>query len=76
MNIMQKFTARNEATGFTSGRPYFTADVLEIREGDAYSCIISDDRGVRHQINSDVPVLYSNGDRVEFDVNEVTDGNI
>lgn len=73
--FMYKFTAKESSFGFSEGRSYYTADVLKL-ESNAYSCIISDDRGVRYQISTDVPCVTSNGHLINFDVAEVSSGNV
>lgn len=75
MNPMHKFTAQNDGFGFTKGKSYYTADVLKLENG-AFSCKVSDDRGTRYQINSDVPAVTANGERIDFKVAEVSSGNV
>lgn len=72
---MKKFTAKKSGFGFTEGRSYYTADVLKLATSE-YSCVISDDRGVRYQISTDVPCVTSNGELINFTVAEVSSGNV
>lgn len=76
MNPMQKFTAKNSGSNFTFGRSYYTADVQPTNWNEAFMCVISDDRGTRHNITTDVPSVRSNGVLIEFDVGEVSSGNV
>lgn len=76
MNPMQRFTALNDGFGFTAGRSYYTADVQPTNWNEAFMCVISDDRGTRHNITTDVPSVRSNGVLIEFAVEEVSSGNV